>query len=60
MVVRHARGACFIGYKLDHKRHGDIRAALDLRDAMGPEPAVIHTLAGGQTAPGHIAEAGIG
>ena len=51
--------ACFIGYKLDHKAHGDIRAALDLRDAMGPEPAVLDTLSGGQAAPGHIAEAGI-
>ena len=26
-------GACFIGYKLDHKRHAEIRAALDERDA---------------------------
>ncbi len=26
-------GACFIGYKLDARRHADIRAALDARDA---------------------------
>jgi GPH family glycoside/pentoside/hexuronide:cation symporter len=26
--------ACFIGYKLDHKRHAEIRAALDERDAL--------------------------
>jgi Na+/melibiose symporter-like transporter len=26
-------GACFIGWKLDARRHGDIRAALDARDA---------------------------
>lgn len=25
--------ACYIGYKLNHKRHGEIRAALDARDA---------------------------
>ena len=25
-------GACYIGYKLDHKRHAEIRAALDERD----------------------------
>ena len=33
-LLRHARGACYIGYKLDHKRHAEIRAALDERDAM--------------------------
>jgi Na+/melibiose symporter-like transporter len=27
-------GACFIGYKLDHRRHGEIRAALDEREAL--------------------------
>lgn len=45
--------ACFIGYKLDHKRHGEIRAALDLRDAEVPP---ISGLAG--PAPHPIAEPG--
>jgi Na+/melibiose symporter-like transporter len=31
-------GACYIGYKLDHKRHGEIRAKLDARDAANAEP----------------------
>ena len=26
--------ACFIGYKLDHKRHAEIRRQLDARDAL--------------------------
>jgi GPH family glycoside/pentoside/hexuronide:cation symporter len=30
-------GACYIGYKLDHKRHAEIRAALDERDALTPQ-----------------------
>jgi glycoside/pentoside/hexuronide:cation symporter, GPH family len=30
-------GACYIGYKLDHKRHAEIRAALDERDAQTPQ-----------------------
>ena len=30
-------GACYIGYKLDSKRHAEIRAALDERDAMTPQ-----------------------
>ena len=32
-------GACFIGWKLDAKRHGEIRAALDARDAAVLAPA---------------------
>ncbi len=43
-----AGGACFIGYKLDARRHGEIRAALDVLDAalppvlegLAPEPAL--------------------
>jgi Na+/melibiose symporter-like transporter len=31
-------GACYIGYKLDHKRHAEIRAALALRDGHMDEP----------------------
>jgi len=38
--------ACFIGYKLDHKRHSEIREALDARDAQNPEPPVLEGLAG--------------
>ena len=30
-------GACYIGYKLDSKRHAEIRAALDERDALTPQ-----------------------
>jgi Na+/melibiose symporter-like transporter len=30
-------GTCYIGYKLDSKRHAEIRAALDERDAMSPQ-----------------------
>jgi len=42
-------GACFIGYKLDHQRHGEIRAALDERDALAlltPEPPALEGFAG--------------
>jgi GPH family glycoside/pentoside/hexuronide:cation symporter len=38
--------ACFIGYKLDRKRHAEIRAALDERDAQSTEAAVLEGLAG--------------
>jgi glycoside/pentoside/hexuronide:cation symporter, GPH family len=34
-------GACYIGYKLDSKRHAEIRAALDERDRVAIEPAAI-------------------
>jgi glycoside/pentoside/hexuronide:cation symporter, GPH family len=30
-------GACYLGYKLDSKRHAEIRAALDEREAMSPQ-----------------------
>jgi len=30
-------GACYLGYRLDSKRHAEIRAALDERDAMTPQ-----------------------
>jgi GPH family glycoside/pentoside/hexuronide:cation symporter len=32
-------GACYIGYKLNHERHAEIRAALDARDAQAAQPA---------------------
>jgi Na+/melibiose symporter-like transporter len=43
-------GACFIGWKLDAKRHGEIREALEIRDAALGEAAVIGALTG-QPAP---------
>ena len=43
-------GACFIGWTLDAKRHGEIRQALDIRDAALGEAAVIAGLTG-QPAP---------
>lgn len=39
-------GACYIGYKLDDKRHGEIRAALDARDNMSVEAPVLEGLSG--------------
>jgi Na+/melibiose symporter-like transporter len=48
--------ACFIGYKLDDKRHAEIRAALDARDGLTATPAVLDTLSGSQTEPGGIGD----
>jgi Na+/melibiose symporter-like transporter len=39
-------GLCFIGYKLDHQRHAEIRAALDIRDAMGTEAPIVESIGG--------------
>jgi glycoside/pentoside/hexuronide:cation symporter, GPH family len=39
-------GACYIGYGLDSRRHGDIRAALDARDAEITEPPILESLTG--------------
>jgi len=33
-------GACYIGYKLDHKRHAEIRTALDARDTVIAPPTM--------------------
>jgi GPH family glycoside/pentoside/hexuronide:cation symporter len=44
-------GLCFIGYKLDHRRHSEIRAALDERDAMNPEPPILEGIGGQSHAP---------
>ncbi|MBA3812015.1 MAG: MFS transporter [Caulobacteraceae bacterium] len=49
-------GACFIGYKLDSRRHADIRAQLERRDAMVPEAAILEGLSGDQGVPVHIVE----
>ncbi|HLI68098.1 MAG TPA: MFS transporter [Caulobacteraceae bacterium] len=39
-------GACFVGWKLDATRHGEIRAALDARDAALGEAALLEGLTG--------------
>ncbi|HEY3799107.1 MAG TPA: MFS transporter [Caulobacteraceae bacterium] len=39
-------GACYLGYKLDHKRHAEVRAALDEREGILPAAASLETLAG--------------
>jgi GPH family glycoside/pentoside/hexuronide:cation symporter len=39
-------GACFIGYKLDAIRHGDIRRKLEERDAAYDEAPVLESLTG--------------
>ena len=49
-------GACYIGYKLDHKRHAEIRADLDKRDAAIEPAAVLETLGGGVVIPSAAAE----
>jgi GPH family glycoside/pentoside/hexuronide:cation symporter len=33
-------GACYIGYKLDHKRHAEIRTALDARETVIAPPTM--------------------
>ena len=37
-------GACFIGYKLDATRHGEVRRQLDERDALYDEAAIIESV----------------
>ena len=39
-------GACFIGWKLDAARHGEVRRQLDLRDALAAEAGVLSTNSG--------------
>jgi Na+/melibiose symporter-like transporter len=34
-------GACYLGYRLDHNRHADIRAQLEARDAVAVDPAAV-------------------
>jgi glycoside/pentoside/hexuronide:cation symporter, GPH family len=41
-------GFCYIGYKLDHKRHAEIRGALAIRDALSNESPIIESLGGAQ------------
>jgi Na+/melibiose symporter-like transporter len=52
-----AGGACYIGYKLDSKRHADIRAQLEERDAMSPGAPILEGLSGEQTVPTHVVDA---
>jgi Na+/melibiose symporter-like transporter len=41
-------GVCYLGYKLDHKAHAEIRAQLDERDRLAIDPAAaLETLGGG-------------
>jgi glycoside/pentoside/hexuronide:cation symporter, GPH family len=49
-------GACFIGYKLDSKRHADIRAELERRDAMPRATDALDGLTGDQTERTPLAE----
>lgn len=49
-------GACFIGYKLDSKRHAEIRDALEIRDAMTPMAPVLETLGGEPETPAPLPE----
>jgi Na+/melibiose symporter-like transporter len=49
-------GACYIGYKLDSKRHAEIRAALDERDAKIEPAAILETLGGDIVLPPAAAE----
>jgi glycoside/pentoside/hexuronide:cation symporter, GPH family len=49
-------GGCFIGYKLDQKRHAEIRAALDERDGLTIEAPILDSLSGSQGEPGRLIE----
>jgi glycoside/pentoside/hexuronide:cation symporter, GPH family len=49
-------GACYIGYKLDHKRHAEIRAELDARDTAIMPAASLETLGGDVVMPPAAAE----
>ncbi len=48
--------ACFIGYKLDSRRHAEIRAKLDARDAEVPSVLAAKSLAAIPAAPGQVVE----
>ncbi|HEX4742776.1 MAG TPA: hypothetical protein VH353_15725, partial [Caulobacteraceae bacterium] len=47
-------GACFIGYRLDSKRHAEIRTQLAILDAQKPEAPVLEALDGEQSVPAHM------
>jgi Na+/melibiose symporter-like transporter len=44
-------GACFIGYKLDGKRHAEIRRGLAIAEAMSVEAPILESLSGDAGAP---------
>jgi Na+/melibiose symporter-like transporter len=51
-------GACYLGYSLDAKRHGDIRAQLEARDAaIGATAPILDGFGGEPTVPTQAAEA---
>jgi glycoside/pentoside/hexuronide:cation symporter, GPH family len=50
-------GACYIGYSLDAKRHNDIRAQLEERDALGVTAPILDGFGGEPTVPTQAAEA---
>jgi GPH family glycoside/pentoside/hexuronide:cation symporter len=47
-------GACFIGYRLDSKRHAEIRTQLAILDAQRLEAPVLEGLDGEQSVPAHM------
>ena len=49
-------GACYIGYSLDAKRHSDIRAQLEERDALGATAPILDGFGGEPTVPTQAAE----
>jgi GPH family glycoside/pentoside/hexuronide:cation symporter len=54
-------GACYIGYKLDSRRHGEIRAQLDERDGVVAgvgEAPVLESLTGDEGVGAHVPELG--
>ena len=49
-------GACYIGYRLDDRRHAEIRAALDARDGLADPAAALESLGGDLVRPPAAAE----
>ena len=49
-------GACYIGYSLDAKRHSDICAQLEERDALGATAPILDGFGGEPTVPTQAAE----
>jgi Na+/melibiose symporter-like transporter len=47
-------GACYIGYSLDAKRHGDIRAQLEARDAMSATAPILEGFGGEPSVPTQV------
>jgi Na+/melibiose symporter-like transporter len=49
-------GACYFGYKLDARKHAQIRTELEARDALAPEPGVLETLSAAAGLPSTVIE----